>query len=34
MLKYNNNLQMICSNYDLIDHQVRNFNLQLLYIFK
>lgn len=30
MLKYNNNLQMIYSKYDLIDHQVRNFNLQLL----
>lgn len=27
MLKYNNNLQMIYSHYDLIDHQVRNINL-------
>lgn len=26
-LKYNNNLQMIYSHYDLIDHQVRNINL-------
>lgn len=29
MLKYNNNLQMIYSHYDLIDHQVRNINLLL-----
>lgn len=26
-LKYNNNLKMIYSHYDLIDHQVRNINL-------
>lgn len=34
MLKYNNNLQLIYSHYDLIDRQVRNINLLLLQVIR